>query len=689
VQEDQEYRFEQQDERLDIKHYIYIIQRRLWYFVVTFMVVFLLALIHSLRQVPVYQAGSTLIIEPDYPQVVNFDEFSQVKASKEYYETQFNIIRSRKVLEKTLAILEPRAKKEYANLENPVEALRSRISVEPLKDTRLVKIYVSHTDPELAAIQVNRLGEAYIQHNLDDRKESSESAFTWLSEQLVILKKNVEESERKLLEYKEGEDIISLDKRQGLLEERISKTNEDYLREFSKRVELETMLQEIHKLEEDTEMSESLPRILDDSFIQQLKQEYSKTELELAKVSMKYKEKHPQVINLKSQLLNINQRLHAEIRKIAKSIEIEWRITKTKENTINNNMKALKRESMNLAKQSIEYGVLAREAESNRKLYEVLLHRLKETDISGNINYNNIRMIDKAQVPKSPVSPNRRRDVMLGMLLGLGLGIGICFLLDYFDDTIWKEEDIKRYLQQSLIGLVPKVEDFYGNDAGVIERAYREIRTVLNVYKIDHALKTLLLTSALKEEGKSTSVLSLGKSFSQLNLKVLLIDADLFKPTLSKQLGVIDHAGIYDYYFNGKAIEDIIVATDHEKLFVIPSGLIAPNPSEILSSEKIQHLIGQVKKEFDLILIDSPPITAALEIAALGNVVDGIALIVRANKTSIALTKKVLSSVQSMHGNIIGVILTWARQLNRYQDYYYYAYGHKEHEKKHKLLPFG
>lgn len=687
MREGQEYPFEMQEDQLDIKHYIYIIQRRFWYFVVIFVVVFLLSLIHSFRQVPVYQAATTLIIEPDFPQIVNIDEFSQVKSSKEYYETQFNIIRSRNVLQKTLEILEPDVSAEFKDSDNPVNAFRSRISVEPVKDTRLVKIIISHTNPELAASQANGLADAYIQHNLEDRQKSSKSAFVWLAEQVKIMESNVEESERKLLKYKENEDIVSLDKRQSLLEERMSKTNEEYLREFNKRVELETMLHEIQGLQSDREMSESLPQILDDPFIQQLKQEYSKTELELAKVSMKYKDKHPQVIALKSQLENINQRLQAEIRKIAKRIEIEWRIAKTKENTINSNLSAFKRESMHLANLAIEYGVLSREAESNRKLYEVLLHRMRETDISGNITYNNIRMIDQAQVPKSPVSPNRKRDAMLGLLLGLGLGIGVCFLLDYFDDTIWKEDDVTRYLNQPLMGMVPQVVDFHGEDSTIIERAYREIRTVLNVYKKDHALKTLLLTSALKEEGKSTSVLSLGKSFAQLNLKVLLIDADLFKPTLSKQLGVVDHAGIYDYYFKGKPVDEIIVSTEYDKLFVVPSGLIAPNPSEILSSEKLQNLITQVKNEFDLVLIDSPPVTAALEIAAMGTVVDGIALVVRANKTSIAVIKRVLNNIKVMHGNMVGVILTWARQLNRYQDYYYYSYGKKEQKKRHKLLP--
>jgi capsular exopolysaccharide synthesis family protein len=579
-------------------------------------------------------------------------------------------------------------KAEYENLENPVSVLRSRISVEPVKDTRLVKISVTHTDPVLASKQVNSLGDAFIQHNLEDRQKSSKSAFEWLSEQLKILERNVDDSEKSLLEYTELNDIVSLEKRQALLEERISNTNENYTNEINKRIELETMLHEISDLMTDPEMLESLPRILDNPFIQQLKQERNKTELELSKVSKKYKEKHPQIINLNSQLTNINQRLQSEIRKIAKNMEIECRISKSKENTIHSNLESLKRESLRLAKQAIEYGVLSREAESNRQLYEVLLHRLKETDISGNINYNNIRIIDKAQVPVSPISPNRKRDAMLGLLLGVGLGVGICFLLDYFDDTIWKEEDIKRYLQQTVIGMVPRVEDFYGADAGIIEKAYREIRTVLNVYKTDHALKTLLLTSALKEEGKSTSVLSLGKSFAQLNIKVLLIDADLFKPTLSKQLRVVDHPGIYDYYFHGKSTDEIIVATDYEKLFIIPSGLIAPNPSEILSSSKMRQLIEQVKSEFDLVIIDSPPVTAALEIAALGNVVDGIALAARSNNTSIAVIKKVLNSITTMHGNVIGVILTWAKELNRYQDYYYYAYGSRKEKKKHKLLPF-
>ena len=308
------------EEKIDLQRYWYIIRRRYWILIATFVIVVLSTVIYTFRQAPIYQATTTLLIEPDFPQVVEFSEVSQFSRTTEFYETQFKIINSRSVVKKTIDILGLSIDPESEETGDPVKAFQGRITIEPEPDTRLVNLSVDNPDPEAAANEVNTLARAYIQYNLEDRRASSKDAFTWLSEQLAVLKAKVKQSEMKLLEYKEEEDIVSLERRQALLEERISETNENYINAVTCRIELETMINEIENLKQ-LQMAESLPKILENSLVQQLKQEHSILELQLAKISKKYKPKHPNIIRLQSQIDNIKDRLSVEVEKIVKSIE--------------------------------------------------------------------------------------------------------------------------------------------------------------------------------------------------------------------------------------------------------------------------------------------------------------------------------------------------------------------------------
>ena len=351
------------EDEFDLYRYLQIIRRRIWILITIFIIVFLSVTIKTFHQTPIYRATTTLILEPDLPQILDLGEISSFRNSKDFLNTQFEIIQSYKVIKQTVDIL---GLSNNPNEENPIDyvgAFQRMIKVEPIRDSRIVKISIDNSDAEKAADFVNTLARAFINYNLEDRREASRDAFTWLTERLVILKASVKKSEMDLLKYKEEEDIVSLEKRQIMLEEKISRTNDSITDTQSKRIELETMINEIEQLE-DFEMAESLPRILENTLVQTLKQEQSNIELKFAKISKKFKPKHPEIISLQSQLDNIKNRLNKEVEKIVKSIEIELRITKAKENTINRNLDNLKRQSMCLSKQAIQYGVLKREAGS-------------------------------------------------------------------------------------------------------------------------------------------------------------------------------------------------------------------------------------------------------------------------------------------------------------------------------------
>jgi len=681
--------FVEQEKPFDIDEllrYWNIIKERYWIFISTFIIVGLSGFIYTFNITPVYKATTTIIIEPDFPQVANLNTLSRVSNTDEFFQTQIKIINSRIVAEKTLDILHPIINKQLEDDEEQpskadlIDAFIARIDIETDKNTRLVELSMKNTDPKRATEEVNTLAKTYINYNLEDRRATSKDAFLWLSEQLSILKAKVENSEMDLLKYKEAENIVSLEKRQTLLEEQIAEANQNYIKTTTKYAELTTLLDEIKKLQ-NTEFAESLPRIIDNPLIQQLKQEKSKLEVEMAKVSKKYKPMHPVIVNIQSQIDNIKERLHIETEKIIKSIEIEARITEANIRTIENNSAKLKQMSMSLSKQAIQYGVLKREAESNKNMYDVLLFRLKETDISGRVTANNIRIVDEAIVSDSPVIPNTKLYLFATLVLALGLGAGFCFLAEFFDNTIKSENDIKLHLHETVLGVIPfnkNAHDINDDSFSHFNRSYNEIKTNIRFYQKEHMLKTVQITSAQESEGKTTTVYNIGKAFAQTGSKVLMMDADLFRPKLGKILQLQDTKGVSDYFINNVPASDCIMNTDIKNLFIMPAGLIPPNPSDLIGSSKMKELIDSVKNDYDIILIDSPPVNSTIDVSVLGSYADGIAMVIKAQNTSKQNLRKAIQGMKALNGNIIGTVITSSKYMDKFS---YYLYGAKTEQK--------
>ena len=667
------------EDTIDLRQYWNVLRRRKWVFIAAFVCIFLTAVVYDTYRKPVYRAETTLIIEPDVINAANISNSAPSKISADYQETQYEIICSYAVAKKAVELLgissAPSSDSDNGN--DPVAAFQQEIKVQPVKDSRLVRISMEGADPEKTAEKVNVLARAYIQHNLQDRKAASRDAFTWLSEQIVVLKAKVKQSEMDLLTFQEKEDVVSLDKRQALLEEKLFSLQESYTQAANHRTELEIIQDELEKLIEQPEMAESLPRILENPLVQTMKADYSKLDTEMAKLSKKFKPMHPQIVSLQSQIDNIRKRLSAEVEKISKSVAIEYRLAKAKEDSIGKNLDSIKRQSMQLARQAINFGVLKREAESNRKMYDVLLSRLKETDIGGSIAANNIRVVDKAKTPLTPVRPKKKRNAALAAVVGLFAGIGLCFLIEQLDNSIRNEEDVAFHLKEPLLGLVPDTEIASGQSSKAADpcaRYYRDVKTILGIHDQERMLKTVLFTSSVESEGKTTSATELGKMYAMDGRKVLLMDMDFIKQQLAKSFDLGKKAGITSYFSDNHDVSDIIHRTAVSNLFVMPPGQPHPNPTALIASEKMRELIERVKPDFDIVLIDTMPVGSTPEIAAVARNTDGVAFVVRAKKTSRVIAQKGLDKLKASKCSLLGVILTRAdltsEDLESYYGYY-------------------
>jgi polysaccharide biosynthesis transport protein len=688
------------DDEIDLRKLLLTFRRRYPYLIAVALLVFLLGAVYTYRQIPIYQATSVLVLDSKGRTPVDFGQ-QDVIAQNQYLETQKQILTSRKVVSAALDKLDVPEESEipsgllndlliFLNLPeltrkpaDKVERFTDKISVDAPRNTNLFKLSVSDPDPRQAALYANTLARSYIEYDMEDRKASSDDAFTWLSEQVAILRAKVTQSEMDVLKYKQEEGVTSLEQRQVNLDEKISELTETYAKTSLLRMEKETILKEVQGFSGRQFRVANIPVLLENAQVKTLKGNYNSIQLKLAELSSKFKPNHPEVVRLQDQLNHVSGEISGEIQKNIKDLEIDLRIIRTNESNIQKQLQDLKRESARLAQQAVEYGTLKRDADSNKQMYNVLLEKLKETDIGGSIVSNNIRIVDTAEAPVNPIKPRIMLNLALSLVLGIFLGILVCFAVEFFDNSIKNEHDVDLLLNLPLIGSIPKEKkgkvqiSKSGELPALVNRAYQESKALLAFYKKEHMLNTLLITSSVPGEGKTTTSAALGISFANADTKVLLVDADIMKPRLSKVFLEKNNIGLSDFLLGNQEPAALIQETGITNLYILPSGLIPPNPVELFGSERMKQLVDQLKQEYDLVIFDSPPISATLGVAILSSFVDGVGVVIRAGNTPSTVIQKAIDKLRKLNTNIVGVMLTGtSKKTAEYSYYYYGGYGY-------------
>lgn len=592
-----------------LQDYIQIILRRRWIIITFFITLVVTVFIGSLRQKPVYQATVTLLIQKESPQVVSFKEVTPMGTTdyqtyRDYYETQYKLIKSRLVLSKAIDSLELKDTFIYKETD-PIERFSKIIKVNPVKSSQLVEVAVEHRIPQMAAKIANEVASEYMRQNLERSISAAQDAVKWLSEKIAEQRQKVTESELVLQEYRTKHNI------------------------------------------------NILPQMTGEEAIEDVKAEYARLQALFDSYSQRYTDEHPKMIELKAQI-----------------------------NSLKNKIQGL--EDVGMGNKTMEYAVLERDVQTNKQMYEVLLTRLKETNLSSTLTGNNISIVDRAEVPKKPVKPNVKLNMVLAIVVGLVMGIGLGFFVEYLDRTIKSPEDIKEILESHLLGVIPSMEnedEFKRNKimcfepSSSIAEGYRSIRTdILKCISGEQLLKTILVTSAEPQAGKTITVSNLGIALSHQGSRVLLVDCDLRRPQLHKIFNLERRMGLTEYLSDGTNLESIIKDTDIENLKVITSGRIARNPAEIIGSQKIDEFICDLKSNFDFILFDSPPVVSVTDTIILADKVDASVQVVRSGKAFIPLTVRTKELLSNTKAKTLGVILN---DLDIYHgDYYYYRYYH-------------
>lgn len=679
------------NKNIHIKDYLSILRRRKWIIISFFFVAVTSVTITTFMQDRIYRATATVLVDVESPNVlssvsdvVKLGE-SNYFAYRDYIETQQEIIRSRRTAHHVMKNLKLSDKKEFREAKDPVEHLLKKLHVDPVRDTRILKIEVDDKNPKQASLIANEFATVYADSNVAMKMKMSDQAQSWLKKEVDEQKKKLTESELGLQAYKENSDIVSLEEQRNIINSALARLSEDYLDAQKKSIKAENTYRNLIDSGGNVTF-EKLPVITGDSeTLQQLKEDYLKQESLLVEYRKVYKDKHPKMVKL---LENIN---YLELR-IKSEIETEYNNAVQEQTKFKNTLDEQKRKALELERNIIQYNALKREVETNERMLQIVLNRLKETSISTQIQTNNVRVQDLAETPKRPIKPKRKLNIALSMIFGLVGGVSLALFRDYMDTSLKDPADIANLLQIQVLGSVPKIKPdgklikIRSDIDRIVEKdshsmaseAYRSIRTNL-LFSLNHSSssKSVVITSSVPREGKTLTAVNLAIMIANSGERVLLVDGDMRKPRIHMIFNDKNESGLSNFLLGKTDFDDIVNGSGIDNLYFVTSGNTSPKPAELISSDNMRLFLENAASRFSKIIIDTPPVTLLTDAAILSSMCTGVILVAGSGKTTRTLLNNSKELLLKVEAKILGVIvnnISLTKDIYSYPQYYYGKY---------------
>jgi len=682
----------------------------------------LAVMIQSATAVPMYRAHARILIEDERSTAIpGLNSESQFFEDPEpYYNTQYKILQGRDLARRVVTKLQLHAVPEFngtapsartwltivggfadrarglfrsssttqeapAAGETPdesalVDTFISRLLVEPSRGTRLVDVSFQSIDPQFAALAANALAQEYVSQNLQLKLQSTDNMLQWLAQELASQQKKVQATEAALANYRDKQNAMSLDDKQNIVLSRLNKLNDDVVGAKTRKAQKEVLFNQIRGLTP-TELGKASV-IAQNVQVAAAQARVQEAQGERVRLAQRYGERHPDLLKATANVQEAERVYLLEVSRAAQSIKNEYDTTVLEEKTYAQNLNAAKADAQDLSKKSVDYNLMEREANSNRQVYQALLQRENELRVAGNSRANNVRIVDNAEVPKTPDGQGQR-SWPIGIALGLVLAVAVPFMLDYINDTIKTPEDVARQLKVPFLGLVPSVRgDKYPllasshvpHDFG---EAFRSLRTVLLSQYEAAGTKVVLFTSAQPLEGKTTTAVNMAMALAYGGARVLVIDADMRRPGLHRPLRLTNDRGLSQVLVGQARVRDVIQRTVDPNLLAITAGRVPPNPSELLTSERMKTLLSNLAHgPFDWIVIDTPPVLAVTDAVVVAPLVSGVVFVIGAEMTRRRLAERAIGTVVSARPRQVAVVLN---KVDFVRNKYYYSryYGHQ------------
>jgi capsular exopolysaccharide synthesis family protein len=687
---------------------------------------------YTFSQPKVFRSSATLQIEPSAPRPLGTDVQSIVDvgsgsfwSNQEYYLTQYKIIQSRNVAEDTVRRLSldkdqsfvpppapdspgqsrPGGSAAPTAFELAADTVMVNTLVEPIKDSRLVRVKYDDTDPERARRILTTLVDVYLERNINLAQQYTTSGAEWLSAQLSKLKQELDDSERALHDYKSGKQIlsVSLDDQSNMLREEIRQLNTSLTSVKARREAVAARVAELSHI--DTSDPTNLPSLtlLDSPVLQTLRARYVDAKAERDALLGEGKgANHPQVVALQAKIETAKQALASEVSNVRQAANAELVATERELGGLARLFANAEKRALELNLLEIDYRKMERTKTNTEKLYTLVLEKTKETDLTRMMRFNNIEVVEAATLARAPVRPRVALNLAVGVLGGLALGFLLALGRNNLDRSLKSPEDIEQYLQLPYLGLLPRIgsrtrwpkrstigsqsssdmpaELVVRNDPqSAVAEAARAIRTNIAFASPDRPLRSILITSSGPEEGKTTVASCLAITMAQAGQKVLLLDCDLRRPRLHRVFDRPAEPGVTHCILDSSALDSVLrdakLGGNVEGLDVLPAGQIPPNPAELLHSASFKRLLDALLERYDRVILDSPPVAPVTDATILSASVDATLLVVRAYATDRETARSVVRTLREVAApRMLGVVLNYA-DIGRGRYGYRYYYG--------------
>jgi capsular exopolysaccharide synthesis family protein len=697
------------DDEIDLLAYWQMLLKRRWLVLGIMASGLALALLVTLLTPPVYRASATLQIDREAMQIVLVEGVTSGEASGgDFFQTQYELLKSRALAERVTNKLHLANSPALANVAGrswvdrvlhslrpekaaapgggdstrAVQVVQRGLEVEPIRNSRLVRLSYSSGDPRLSAKIANAFAAEFIAQQLDHKLDASSYAKKYLEDQLRDTKAKLEQSERALVAYAQKEKIVSTGDGPSLVAQNLGALNGQLAEAQGARIRAEARLRGATSAK-----GAGLPAdMLTDSNVRILQQQKATLQGEYQQKLQVFKPDYPEMKQLQGQIDAVDRQITAALGDVRASVRSEYEAALAQESLLTQELASLRGQTLNVDSHSIEYNILKREADTNRQLYDALLQRYKEIGVATDVGSNNVSIVDRALPPAGRYKPSLPLNLGIGLLLGAILGALAAFALEFLDQTLKTPHDVEHRLRLPVFGIIPKLKkqevpaQALRDLRSPFSEAYRSVRTALQFSTDSGVPKVLLVTSAGAGEGKSTTAWSLARNFAQLGKRVLLIDGDLRNPSLHRVSEVRGEIGLSNLLAGAAQLNEAIQDTDDPCLKIVLSGPLPPNPAELLAGSKLISLLTVAAEAYDQVIIDGPPVLGIADAPILANAAAGTLLVVEAGKTRIQTAQIAIKRLYAARARLVGAVVSKYAAGHHaygygYGDYGSYSYG--------------
>lgn len=719
-----------EEKEIHLRDYISVILKRRNTVITFFVVVFVVVLIGTISTTPLYMATNKIVIERAEPGVL-IGNYGYMHHEPEFYETQYQLIKSAAVSRKVVDMLNLEATYDTYIKNSPgllpsigditgwisgvfssmlgakkiaeegedsskadmlAKTISAGIVVKPVKNSKMAEISYISTNPELSRLIANTVAQAYIETILDLNMSSVRHGIEWMTKKAQEEKLKIEKSEEVLQRYVKSHNFVTIENKLAIVPQQISELNSMLTRAELKKKEMENLYNKVKDISDKSSEAETIAAIATEPTLQSLRQQIIKSEQNIKEFSQKYGPKHPSMLKAVEELNLLKAKRDQEIKRIVESIRHEYELAKDNETTLKKRLAEIKRDAIGLNEKMMEYNIINREVETNKQIYEALIKKIKEQGVIEQSRPVNVMIVEKAETPKAPFKPRKAMNLLLGIIVGIFGGIGAAFFVEYLDNTVKSPEDAESKLGVPVIGVIPFIaatdkpieNSLLDEHSSAFAESYKAVRTAIILSSAERPPRRILVTSSGPGEGKTVTSINLAIAIAQSGYKVLLIDSDLRKPRIHKVFEFDNSKGL-STYLAGASDADILKEGSVAGLSIITSGPVPPNPSELLSSKRMTEILDLYGDMHDFIICDSPPVLSVADSLILSKLLDGVILITRADLTTYENAKKCLKSLASVDAAVLGIGINAVDVRKSGYSNYYYSYNYSSAgEDKHK-----